>query len=47
MVSVIENQIARLYVDPTWHRMGYGRRLFEEAVKTVKGKGYAIGGKGR
>ena len=40
VVSVIDNQITKLYVDPARHRMRYGRLLFEKVEQVIKEKGY-------
>ena len=40
VLSIRGDEIMRLYVDPLWHRKGVGKRLFEEAAKVVKDKGF-------
>lgn len=41
MVSVKNNEITKLYVDPRSHRKGFGRLLFEQAGEIIAGNGYA------
>lgn len=40
MVSVKGNEITKLYVDPPWHRKGFGRVLFEKAEEIITGNGH-------
>ncbi len=40
MVSVKNNEITKLYVDPRWHRKGIGRILFEKAEEMIEKNGY-------
>ncbi len=41
MVSVKNNEITKLYVDPRRHRRGIGRLLFEKAEELIENNGYS------
>ncbi|MEZ5360409.1 MAG: GNAT family N-acetyltransferase [Candidatus Zixiibacteriota bacterium] len=40
MVSVLNNEITKLYVSPARHREGIGRMLFEYAERLIREAGY-------
>jgi ribosomal protein S18 acetylase RimI-like enzyme len=40
MVSIKDNEITKLYVDPEAFRLGIGRRLFEAAEDIIRKSGY-------
>lgn len=41
MVSIKDNEITKLYVDPKAFRLGIGRRLFEAAEELIRNAGYS------
>lgn len=41
LVTIWRNEIARLYVDPRWHRRGIGRTLFNAAERAVTDSGFS------
>ncbi len=40
MATVKENELYQLYIDPTCHRKGFGRMLFDQAAKTIAAAGF-------
>jgi predicted N-acetyltransferase YhbS len=40
MAVVNGNVIARMYVDPAWHRKGVGRTLHEAVIEMIRAEGY-------
>jgi ribosomal protein S18 acetylase RimI-like enzyme len=40
MAAVQHNEVARLYIDPRYHRQGVGKALFEAAATLIRDAGY-------
>ncbi|MEW6355858.1 MAG: GNAT family N-acetyltransferase [Planctomycetota bacterium] len=40
MVSIRKNEVTKLFVDPTHHRQGIGRRLFSHAESFIRDQGH-------
>ena len=40
MVSVKDNEVTKLYVDPSYQRLGIGRQLFTHAEHFIQSRGY-------